>query len=75
MTITPSVDALMSSTSLRSTTMAASLAAMPHANTRRSSPSVAMSCSPRSQTTVGRVSRPAPTSETRKDETECEDLT
>ena len=75
MTITPSVDALMSFTSLRSTTMAASLAPMTHAKTRRSSPSVAMSCSPRSRTTVGPVSGPSTGSESRKDETECEDLT
>lgn len=60
MTITPRVEAHMSSTSLRSSTMAASLSAM--ARARQSAPSVEMSCSPRSQTMVAHVSGPGPES-------------
>ena len=61
-TITPRVEAHMSSTSLRSSTMGASLSAMAHAKVRHSEPSVEMSCSPRSQTTVGHVSGRVPDS-------------
>jgi hypothetical protein len=59
-TIIPSVDALMSSTLLKSMTMGASLSEIARSKVRRRSGSVAMSCSPRSQMMVGPVSRPAP---------------
>jgi hypothetical protein len=59
-TMVPSVDAPMNWISLRSMTSAVAPRAMARASARDRAPSVEMSCSPVSQTTVGPASAPAP---------------